>query len=154
MNEDKKSFEDVKEKALRLLEYRSHSEKELSDKLIRYGADEEDIERVIEFCREYNFLNDESYARALAHDLAALKRLGKRRIYSELRVKGISDETAREVLSEMEDDEDELLRLVEKKARGNFERKNREKVIRYFIYRGYELGDIKNALERLMTDEF
>ena len=154
MNEDKKSFEDVKEKALRLLEYRSHSEKELSDKLIRHGADEEDIERVIEFCREYNFLNDERYARALAHDLVALKRLGKRRIYSELRIKGISDETAQEVLSDMEDDEEELLKLVEKKARGNFERKNREKIIRYFIYRGYELGDIKNALERLMTDEF
>ena len=33
MEENKKSFEDVKEKALRLLEYRSHSAKELTDKI-------------------------------------------------------------------------------------------------------------------------
>ena len=154
MEENKKSFEDVKEKALRLLEYRSHSAKELTDKLKRFGADEEDIERTVEFCTEYNFLNDEKYAYALAHDLANLKKLGKRRIYAELRQKGISEEIVREVLEDFTDDEDTLLSLVEKKAQGNFERKNRDKIIRYFMYRGYELTDIKNALERLMTDEF
>lgn len=154
MEEKEKTYEEVKEKALRLLEFRIHSEKELTDKLRRFGGDEEDIETVLEFCRNYNFLNDENYARALAHDLANIKKLGRRRIYTELRHKGISAEIAEDVLCDIEDDEDELLKLVEKKANGNFERKNCDKVIRYFAYRGYEISDIKYALERLMTDEF
>ena len=49
------NFDEAKEKALRLLEFRSHSEKELSDKLRRAGARVEDIEEILDFCRNYGF---------------------------------------------------------------------------------------------------
>ena len=39
---------EAKEKALRYLEYRSHSEKELCDKLKKAGAKEEDIPKLVE----------------------------------------------------------------------------------------------------------
>ena len=42
---------------------------------------------------------------------------------------------------------------IEKKLKGNFEKKNCDKAIRFLIYRGYDLSDIKNAIERLKTDE-
>jgi len=46
-NREKKelTFDEAKDKALRLLEFRSHSERELSDKLKRAGAKEEDIDK-------------------------------------------------------------------------------------------------------------
>ena len=50
--------------------------------------------------------------------------------------------------------QDELERLVEKKLKGDFEKKSRDRAIRYFIYRGYEASDIIETIERLMTDEF
>ncbi|MBP3359708.1 MAG: regulatory protein RecX [Clostridia bacterium] len=145
--------EETKEKALRLLEFRSHSEHELREKLRAAGGLEEDIDEAVNFCLEYNFLNDRQYAGMRARDLSSLKKFGKRRIKSELYRRGLSEEDIEEALSDIEDDEDELMRLVEKKLRGNFDKKNKGKTIRYFLYRGYELSDIKNAIERLMTDE-
>ena len=61
-NREKKelTFDEAKDKALRLLEFRSHSERELSDKLKRAGAKEEDIDEILEFCRNYGFWTTES----------------------------------------------------------------------------------------------
>lgn len=56
-----------------MLEFRSHSERELSDKLKIAGAKEEDIDEILEFCRNYGFLDDRKYAIAKAKDLKNLK---------------------------------------------------------------------------------
>ena len=152
-NEKTLTREQTKEKALRLLEYRSHSVSELRQKLRLKGGLDEDIDLAIEFCVEYGFLDDEKYAVLLARDLSNLKKFGKNRIKSELIHKGISPDIAEMALSEIEDNEDELLRLAEKKLKGDFGRKNCDKAIRFLLYRGYDLGDIQNAIERLKSDE-
>ena len=134
-NREKKelTFDEAKDKALRLLEFRSHSERELSDKLKRAGAKEEDIDEILEFCRNYGFLDDRKYAIAKAKDLKNLKKYGKRRIKSELYSKGIDAEYVEEAVSYLdEDEEDMLLPLVEKRLKGDFEKKNIDKCIRYF----------------------
>lgn len=147
------TFEQAKDKALRLLEFRSHSERELSDKLTRAGAKEFDIEEILEFCRNYGFVNDRNYAINKAKDLKNLKKYGKRRIKSELYSKGISSEYIDEAVDALEEDEgDILLPLVEKKLKGDFEKKNVDKCIRYFLYRGYNFGDIKNCIDNLKQE--
>ena len=148
------TWEQTKEKALRLLEFRNHSSFELRKKLRMAGAEDENIDRAIEFCMEYHLINDGEYAKALAKDLANLKKYGKRRIYQELKSRGLSSEDIDAALEGAEDDTDELFSLVAKKLKGNFEKKNRDKAIRYFIYRGYEASDIIDSIERLMADEF
>lgn len=147
------TFEMAKDKALRLLEFRSHSERELKDKLRRAGAKDEDIEEILEFCRNYGFVNDRSYAISKAKDLKNLKKYGKKRIKAELYSKGIPAEYVEEAVSELdEDEEDMLLPLVEKKLRGDFGKKNVDKCIRYFLYRGYSFGDIKNCIENIKQE--
>lgn len=147
------TFEQAKDKALRLLEFRSHSERELTDKLKRAGADENDIEEILEFCRNYGFVDDRKFALAKARDLKNLKKYGKQRIKSELYSKGISAEYVEEALDELDDDEEDvLLPLVEKKLRGDFEKKNIDKCIRYFLYRGYSFGDIKSCIENIKQE--
>lgn len=147
------NYDETREKALRLLEFRSHSERELTDKLKRAGSVDEDIERVMEFCREYGFVNDEQYAKRKARDLQNLKKFGRKRISQELRQKGIAQELIDLAVSELEDDEgDRLYPLVLKKLGGNFEKKNIDKCIRYFIYRGYGFGDIKACIDRARAD--
>lgn len=147
------SFEEAKDKALRLLEFRAHSERELRDKLRRAGAVQEDIEEILDFCRNYGFVDDRAYALKKARDLKNLKRYGIRRIKSELYAKGLDAEYIEEAVSELDDDEaNTLLPLVEKKLGGNLEKKNVDKCIRYFLYRGYNFSDIKNCIENLKID--
>lgn len=154
-NREKKelTFDEAKDKALRLLEFRSHSERELSDKLKRAGAKEEDIDEILEFCRNYGFLDDRKYAIAKAKDLKNLKKYDKRRIKSELYSKGIDAEYVEEAVSYLdEDEEDMLLPLVEKRLKGDFEKKNIDKCIRYFMYRGYGFSDIKNCIDNIKEE--
>ena len=68
-----KTYEQIKEKALRLLEFRAHSEGELFQKHRKQGATEEHIEQVLAFCREYGFVNDEDFAIRKARDLQIIK---------------------------------------------------------------------------------
>lgn len=150
------NYEQTKDKALRLLTFRAHSEKELCDKLRMSGAKEEDIERTLEFCRRYGFVNDLQYAKSKARDLKNLKKYGKRRIEAELYSKGISSEAVSEAVGELEFDDDILKMLVEKKLANNFEKKSIDRCMRYFLYRGYEMSDIRNCIEEIKgeTDEF
>ena len=147
--EKKLNYEQAKDKALRLLTFRAHSQKELSDKLLRAGAQAEDIEKILSFCREYKFVDDRQYAIRKARDLLHLKKFGKRRIISELYAKGISPDLIDEAVSELEFDQDELLGLVRRKLSGNFEQKSVDRCIRYFLYRGYDIYEIKRQIEIL-----
>lgn len=144
---------ETKEKALRCLEYRSHSEKELCEKLKRAGAKEEDIPPVMDFLKEYGFLNDADYAKHLARDMKNLKKYGKHRIIAELKHKGIISEYISDAIEELDEDESDMLRpLVERKLSGNLDRKNIEKTVRYFAYRGYEYDDIKSCIEEIRDE--
>lgn len=144
------SKSEAKEKALRFLEFRSHSEKELRDKLIRAGAKDEDLPEIFEFLREYSLVNDSEYAKKLARDLQNLNKYGKRRIREELKFRGIYGDDLENAILELEDnEEDQLLPLMERKLSGNFEKKNIDRAIRYFAYRGYGYDDIKFAIERI-----
>lgn len=142
------NYEQTKDKALRLLTFRAHSEKELAEKLRMAGAEAEDIEKTLEFCRRYNFVNDLQYAKLKARDLKNLKKYGRHRIEAELHSKGISAEFIEEAVSELDfdDTKDTLLPLVRKKLGGDFEKKSVDRCIRYFMYRGYDLREIKECI--------
>lgn len=144
---------EAKEKALRLLAFRAHSEKELSEKLKMAGAKTEDISSVMEFVKEYGFVNDTEYSVHLAKDLQNIKKYGKRRIVAELKKRGISTENIDAAITELSDEEeDALYPLIERKLGGNFEKKNIDKAIRYFIYRGYDFDDIKACIEKIRQE--
>lgn len=150
-------YASAKEKALKLLEFRAHSKKELYDKLIQKGADNIVASDVISFLTEYNLINDEDYAKRYAHDLVNLKKLGKSRVRTELLKKGISQEIIAQILSELEEiDEDNLYELILKKLKGDFDKKNKDKTMRYFIYKGYSPDRIKDCIEKaeLNNDNF
>ena len=93
-------------------------------------------------------MNDKSYAERKAKDLINLKKYGIHRIKSELKAKGISDIIIQEVLAEIDTDSEQetLMGLVEKKLKNDFSDKNKDRCISYFIYRGYNMYDIKNAI--------
>ena len=144
------TYEETKEKALRLLEFRNHSETELKRKLLSAGANEENIEKTLEFLKEYHLLNDEAYADCLARDLKNLKGYGKNRIKNELLARGISKDTADEVLLKLgENDTERLREQIKKRLKDDFDKKNKDKAIRYFIYRGYSFEEIRDCINSI-----
>lgn len=148
------SYDAVKEKALRLLEFRSHSEYELTKKLRRYGAADEHIEMTLDFCRRYGFVNDEYFASRKARDLSNLKKFGIRRIRSELKMLGIADEYIEAAIAELDSDTSRqtLYELAQKRLRGDFSNKNRDKCIRFLIYRGYDIYEIKDVIQEIQLE--
>ena len=86
------------DRALNFLGYRARSEKEVRDRLGRYGYGEETIEGVIGRLKELGYLDDEDFARFVAREEA--RRYGPRRVSAELRKRGVDTELARDVVDE------------------------------------------------------
>lgn len=76
-------------------------------------------ENVLNRLKEYNFLNDEAYARMFVESRIRNKPRGKMILINELRVKGISKEMAQRVCDELVDDEFSLLRRIYTKKYGD-----------------------------------
>ena len=74
---EKLTYEQAKNKALSILSFSANSEKDLYTKLIAKGAAEEDVLNIIEFCREYNLVNDSEYAVKKQRIYIILKDMGK-----------------------------------------------------------------------------
>ena len=130
----------AKEKALWLISYRSHSKKELRDKIRRTC---EAVERM----EELGLVNDEEFARRYAEQLLFHKRMSKRAAAYELRRKGIDQATAEEVLEELDVDVHEQIRaLIEKKYRNINDEKIRRRAAAALQRLGYGWEDIKAVL--------
>ena len=88
----------AREKALYLLEHRSHSKRELTEKVTRSGTSREAAQAAADRLEELGLLDDGAYARDLARELVERKRYGLRRVRQELARKGISRELVEEIL--------------------------------------------------------
>jgi regulatory protein len=97
----------------------ARSRKELADRLAKREVPEEVATRLLDRFEEVGLVDDPAFARAWVASRQPGKGLARRALAQELRRKGIEDEVAREVLDEIDpDDEREAGRaLVRKKLR-------------------------------------
>lgn len=136
----------AKEKALWLISYRSHSKKELKDK-IRRTCDEESAEKAVERMEELGLVNDEEYARQFARKLLLQKRMARRAAMLEMSRKGIDKETAEAALDEIDVDYRENIRyIIEKKYRDIGDEKIKRRAVAALQRLGYGWDDIKAVL--------
>lgn len=145
------------ERALRLLAGRSYTRRGLTDKL-RERHGEEAAETAAARMEELGLLNDEDYARRCASDCLNLKGYSHQRTVQELVRKGIDRELAEAVLEEREEDPQEAIaRIVERKylrpLREGGE-KGRNRTVNALLRLGYQYGDIRAALSRLLEDDY
>lgn len=103
----------AQEKALYLLEYRSHSKKELADKIARTAASREAAQAAADRMEELGLIDDEAYARELARVLFTRKRYGAMRVRQELRQKGIDSGLIEDLLAEYGGEDEALETLKE-----------------------------------------
>jgi len=154
--------EKAKQRAFRLLAMRPRSEKELRAKLKEKGFDESVIGEVAARLRELNYLDDESFARQWARNLAVNKLLGNRRIEASLMEKGIPQPLIRQVLSEVRKElaeREAVILLIRKKVdngAGKMDDRERRRLAQSLMGKGFPPGlvfDILNRLKEGLLDE-
>ena len=131
--------------ALRLLNRKDYTEKEIRDKLLKKSQSKDEIDEVIEYLKEKRFIDDVRYAQNYLY--FRLKRgYGKRRVVHELLNKGIAEELIDSVLKTENEDAEEVflkkLKLLEGK-------KNKRKKLFDFMYRrGFDSEKIIELLNK------
>jgi regulatory protein len=91
----------------------ARTRKELADKLVKRNVPDEIAQRLLDRFTEVGLIDDASFAREWVASRQQGRGLGQRSPAQELRRKGVADETVREVLDELDpDDEDEAARLL------------------------------------------
>lgn len=93
--------------AMRMLERRPHSEKEIRNKLGRKGYLPDSIESAIKRLKDHGLIDDAAYARAYARSKLNRKPVGRRLIEAGLGAKGVSRELAKSETSTVLGDRDE-----------------------------------------------
>ncbi len=136
-----------REKALELISRRAMSRKELKDKLLRKGESEDTAEYCAQWLSDKGFLNDESYARAVARHYAA-KGYGAGRVRAELGRRGISRELWEEALEAMPEPEDKLEKFISARLKDPQDAAQVRKITNALYRRGYAWEEIRSALER------
>ena len=136
----------AKEKALWLISYRSHSKKELKDK-IRRTCDDSAAEKAVERMEELGLVNDEEYARQFARKLLLQKKMSRRAAMLEMSRKGVDKETAEAALDEVDVDYRENIRyIIEKKYRDIGDEKIKRRAVAALQRLGYGWDDIRAVL--------
>jgi len=137
------------EKALYLLEFRNHTQKELQEKIKRSGISQEAAREAAEKMEEIGLLDDAAYAKNLARTLFERKKYGFRRVQQELRLKGISPEIAEQVLVEFapEDAAEVIRKLLERKYSSYAQdEKVKRRAVAAMLRFGYQNDDIRRAM--------
>ena len=149
-------FTETKNYGMKLTGSRSYTESGLCRKMREKGYGDKEIEKTIEFLKEYRLIDDEDYARRFVNDAINIKGYGKYRIKNELLVKGIDKDLAEKILSEYdfnEIEEEKILPLAAKKLGGNFSIENIAKTKRYLASRGFGFSAIDSAVRKITGGE-
>ena len=144
MNDD--DYKDTYNKALDIISRREHSQKELSDKLIKKFNITELVDLVIHGLLEKNLLNDYRYSESY---VVARKRkgFGPKKIGYELVSRGVNENTASEVIDAEGGWNEAALKAFNKKFKAgigeDFKEQNKQKV--FLQNRGFSFQEIDSV---------
>jgi len=149
----------AKEKALKLLELRPRSERELKQKLRQKGFTEKIIFEVVSDLKRVDLINDEKFAESWASSRLNNKPMGKFLLKQELFRKGIKKELIEDVIRKSFEDEKEVelaAKLLEKRKRlfQNLEnRKIQKKLSDFLLRRGFSYYIVNKVMRLKEADE-
>lgn len=137
-------FYKAKSRAYNILSYRSHSKKELEEK-IRRKTGISNPEKVVSKMEEIGLIDDKKYALEYAYHLFKNKLYGVKRIAFELSKKGISKENINFAIESLDMNEYENIKKIVSKKNIEDE-KEKKKIIANLIRRGYSWEKINSVL--------
>lgn len=143
----------AKLRSLALLKDRSYTEKQLIEKLKRGLYPEIAIKKAVEYVKSYHYIDDYTYAKDYIEYHS--KSMSVCCIENNLLKKGIDKSLICEVFSNWSeeggniDELDQILRLIHKKRYDvqNSDLKEKQKIIRYLLYKGYKINQILKVIQ-------
>lgn len=154
-SECKYSLLEAKTKLEALCAYQERCSFELNSKMITWGIDAEDRNRLLAELISSNFLSEERYAEAFTSGKVRIKRWGRNKIRVELQKKHISEYSIKRAFSLIDQNVyiDNLKHLTEKKWIALSSEKNlynkKMKIYRFLSSKGYETDLIKDCVETI-----
>lgn len=148
----------AREKALYLLEHRSHSKRELTEKIARTAASREAAQAAADHLEELGLLDDAAYAENYARELFQRKRYGARRVRQELARKGIARELIDQVLAAYEGREEEAWENISQVLERRYpawreDEKTRRRAVAALQRLGYSYEQARAVMGQLLEDE-
>ncbi len=141
----------AKIRAMNILMKNDKTERQLADKLREGFYPQDIIDSAIEYVKSYGYVDDRRYAMNYAEYRVSSK--SRRQIETALLGKGINKDIISDVLDELYEssdvDEGEIIRkLALKKAKGTLpeDEKEKQKLFRYLMGKGYSYEQIRRAL--------
>lgn len=138
--------------------YQERSHKEVRNKLHELGCKTTEVNELIAELIEVGLLNEERYARAIARGKFRIKRWGRNKIISALKLQQISEYCIRKALTEIDEDEyiEVLKRLAEKRwAELSSERSKlikKKKFYTFLLQRGFEQALINDCYKEIIAE--
>lgn len=109
------------------------------------------IDFAVEKLKEYNYINDNNYAK----NFIAIKQnsKGKKAIFFELKTKGVEENIIKKNLESVENQDEILLALAQKfvKNKQNDE-KLKEKLFRHLVAKGFGFEEINGVIKKVLYE--
>ena len=144
----------AREKIQSYCAYQDRCHKEVTTKLRSWGLISDAIDLLIGELIQFNFLNEERYARSFARGKFRIKKWGRMKIRMELKKRDIYFKCIDFAMEEIDDKAyfETLKEVLQKKNELEKEKdpyKRKAKLTRYLVSRGFEYDLIREALEEL-----
>ena len=128
-----------------------HTKMQMIVYLKKKGFDGKTIARVIDKLEEYDYINDETYAKKYAAEKA--KSSGKRKIAFELKTKGVDEKITESVLNEGFSEEEGCYTVAAKYLKGKaVDYQMKQRCYRYLVGKGFSYEAAKTALDKVCKE--
>ena len=137
---------------LQRLNRRAYTVFEMKKILMEKDYNHDEIQKAIQRCEEYNYLNDEKYTDSFIHDKQMIQRWGKLKIIKELNRRGIT------IISDDLFDQDQEKINIEKHLQTKLEKlsnmafdvyKKKQQIYRHLYFKGFDQELISKTLAKV-----
>lgn len=149
---DETEKETALSKALNLISKTQKTIKQVKEYLTKKGFEENTINYVLDKLLEYNYLNDEIFAKN--YTKYKTKTNGKRKILMELKQKGVEEDLAKLSVEDFSNDEEYIYNVAEKYLKSKpRDIKTKQKAYRFLSSKGYASDNIIKCLNKFFEEE-
>ena len=145
---------EVYAQAINLFSYRPRSEQEVRRYLERKSVEPDEVEVLIARLKTAGWLDDQQFAQAWLADRNALKPASHRKLQSELRQKGLSDQVIKDALTGYDEQAElqAIKAILAKKQRlsGNLDQ---PKITAYLLRQGFGFHSIRQAISEFEEND-
>ena len=131
--------------------YQERSIGEVEEKLRQWSVQVSSVPQIIDLLLKEDYLNEERFVKSFARGKFRIKKWGRYRIESELRMRDIPELLVQEGMSEIDDATyyetlKNLLLMKKKELTKNKSDANRQKIINFAFGKGFEMNLILQAM--------